>query len=211
MDLAQFDKTVVERFLKVPLATAMTRQWDSQAKQERGEALNVATRRLKQGDFVYIVAAQRFTETVTRGIEYLNAVMNSSFYGVELVRFGEHPDVAYEARVIAQPSATTSPVTFSINASLFLSRCVDPGYRNAMESFINLLPEIGYRLEWGAAGFSLRIKTPLRAEPISLGWAFPQELAAGVACRTSRWGSRPGFSRCSPPPPRSSRGMQNAR
>ncbi len=66
--------------------------WPEFSEEEMSHFKDHLTRQLEQGAFNYVLVASSFTETVTRTIEYMNALRSTSdFFCVELVPFsGPH-------------------------------------------------------------------------------------------------------------------------
>jgi hypothetical protein len=130
---------------------------------------------LKSGGFHYILVAQRFTPTIERTIEYLNASMTSArFYAVELVRFqGGDGFSAFEARTAVKPSQRASAAAQIINEEQFLDSITDLNYRETIRRFLEAVRGLGFRLEWGSLGVSIRLPTPDGVEPLTVAWLFP--------------------------------------
>lgn len=177
MSLQDFDERVVHRHAELPLRTLMAQWWKDQTEDERDQAMSALSQQLQTGRFTYVVAAQRFTPTIERTVDYLNATMTSAFFAVELVRFDSEDTSAFESRLAFGPrrgavSGTTAGAV--LDATKFLSRYTDEPYRQAMETFINAVSaEPVLKLQWGPAGVSFRARVAFRSEPVSLGWAFP--------------------------------------
>ncbi|MGI8949654.1 MAG: hypothetical protein ACR2FV_17095 [Ornithinimicrobium sp.] len=132
---------------------------------------------LETGDFVFVVAAQRFTSGMSTSLDYLNSTMRRGrFYLVEVVRLQGHDLVAHAARVVASPPKVTgssgSSVASQANESDFLDRIESDVYRDAIKDIFATCRTLGLTLAWGAKGTSIRIETPDRSERLSIGWAF---------------------------------------
>lgn len=131
---------------------------------------------LRSGDFYYIVAAQRFVPAMTRTLDYLAEVTRVSRYAlVQVIKLDGVGSAAYSAQVVAKPSkpgltATSQSVT---NEQTFLTALPDGTYREAMQDILTAARTLGLSLEWGSKGTSIRLQTPEKPEPISVGWALP--------------------------------------
>lgn len=132
---------------------------------------------LRDGDFLYVAVAQRFTPPVLKTLQYLNAVTQARFAAVELVRFegGEH--AAFEARFVAGAQAPGNRGT-AAKASLagvddFLAPITEDEYRHVARDLLEGLGAIeGLTIFWGTTGCSLRVPLSNRS-PLSIGWLFP--------------------------------------
>lgn len=132
---------------------------------------------LKVGDFTFAVAAQRFTSGMSTSLDYLNTTMRRGrFYLVEVVRLQGQDLVAHAAQVVSSPPKAAgsggSTVASQANESDFLDRIESDAYRDAMKDIFAACRKLGLTLAWGAKGTSIRIETPDRSEPLSIGWAF---------------------------------------
>lgn len=132
---------------------------------------------LKVGDFTFVVAAQRFTAGMSTSLDYLNTTMRRGrFYLVEVVRLQGQDLVAHAAQVVSSPPKAAgsggSTVASQANESDFLDRIESDAYRDAMKDIFATCRKLGLTLAWGAKGTSIRIETPDRSEPLSIGWAF---------------------------------------
>lgn len=140
---------------------------------------------LRDGGFHYIAVAQRFTKSVLRTVEYLNATMkNARFSAVELVRFtgagedGQGFD-AFEARFVAGAGPTSSsPGSAGAKTNLagvdeFVQAITDDTYRHTIEDFLEDIAKIDYlTIYWGTTGCSLKVPISGR-NPLSVGWIYP--------------------------------------
>jgi hypothetical protein len=149
------------------------------------EAIQIKARveqRLSRGQFVYVAAAQRFTDAMLNHIEYLNETSTSMFYAVEVIRFDGVDLTAYAARVVARPPRNTVGTARSVAGRLdtegFLDLVGDV-QRESARSFIAALQPLGIRTEFVSQGFSMRVKTHVRAEPISIGWVYAASTPVG--------------------------------
>lgn len=131
---------------------------------------------LKSGAFHYVLVAQRFTPTMERTVEYLNAAMSEArFYAVELVRFAGIDLSAFEARTTLKPEPLTSGTGArqNIDEEQFLEQVEDEAYREALRELFEVCGHLGLLLPWGPAGTSIRLRIPGRTRPLSVGWVFP--------------------------------------
>lgn len=133
---------------------------------------------LATGDFLYVVAAQRFTEPMKSSLEYLNSAMRfGRFYLVELVQLTGSDLVAHAAQVVASPPrrsvarASVGPRE-RIDESDFLAGLVDDAQRTAISELLASCAALGIEIKWRTKGLSLRIQTPDRRQPLSIGWIF---------------------------------------
>ena len=133
------------------------------------------TEQLTTGAFRYVVVAQRFTPTMERTVEYLNAITPAArFYAVELVRFAAEGLSAFEARTVLKPELQNSgPRQGPLNEARFLEQIEDDTYCEALQELLETCHGLGLRLPWGTAGTSIRLQIPGRSQPLSIGWLFP--------------------------------------
>jgi len=81
---------------------------------------------------------------------------------------------AFEARTVLRPPRQASEASgLSLNETAFLDEITDAAYREALERFFDTSHGLDLRFEWGAAGTSIRLPSPYKAEPISLVWLVP--------------------------------------
>jgi hypothetical protein len=134
---------------------------------------------LETGDFIYVVAAQRFTQSMQTSLEYLNGTMRfGRFYLVEVIRLEGSDLAAHAAQVVAAPARRTTaqstrPET-QANENDFLAQLGDATYRDAMHDVFAACAGLGIAVRWRSKGASLQIDTPDRAAPLSIGWVFPE-------------------------------------
>lgn len=185
MSLEDFDRGVVQRYLGSPhcssamsgatdLQDAIFRAW-SLPEEDTIQLQERLVQVLATGDFVYVVAAQRFTPAMATSLDYLNATMRyGRFYLVEVVRLQGSDLVAHAARVVAAPSRRPpgGPPAGKASEAGFLAEIVDDAYREAMRDLFAAATTLGLTIAWGSKGASLRLKTPDRAEPLSVAWTF---------------------------------------
>ncbi len=134
---------------------------------------------LQTGDFIYVVAAQRFTEPMKVSLEYLNTMMRfGRFYLVEMVLLSGKDLTAHTAQVVASPPRRTgagggsSPET-QTSETEFLATLPDDVSREAIHDFLARCEALGLVTTWRSKGASLKLSTPDRAVPLSVGWLLP--------------------------------------
>lgn len=132
---------------------------------------------LQSGDFHYVVAAQRFTETMRTSLEYMNATMRSGrFFLVEVVQLTGAELTAHSAQVVASPprrAISTSRSQATTDEVAFLASIEDESYRDAFRDFFAGCSSLGLALAWGSKGLSVRMQTPDRNLPLSIAWGLP--------------------------------------
>jgi hypothetical protein len=185
--ISEFDQGVVQRYLSSDrvdnhfrgcrdLRAAVARtNWD--LNQDAWEALALRLEQvLATGDFIFVIAAQKFTPTMVTSLEYLNATMRfGKFYLVEVIRLLGSDLSAYAARVVAAPSkssTTSGTAAAGANEADFLAAILDPEYREAMRDLLASARTLGLVVQWYTKGASIRLRTPNRNEPLSIGWVF---------------------------------------
>jgi hypothetical protein len=184
-DWETFDEGVVHRYLKsqyvdpkfkacADLREAVTLAWGLTA--EEWEAL--ATRLgqvIKKGDFHFVVAAQRFIDSMKTSVSYLNATAQAGrYFLMDMIRLDGGGQTAYAAQIVHKPerrSGSTSPASRT-DEDEFLTRLADAQHREAMSELFASAQALGLTTEWGSKGASIRLKSPDRPEPISVGWVF---------------------------------------
>lgn len=185
--LEDFDRGVVQRYLAGPhcakalagaadLQDAISRAW-SMSEEDASRLRERLAQVLATGDFIYVVAAQRFTSAMATSLDYLNATMRyGRFYLVEVVRLQGQDLVAHAAQVVAAPARRSvgdpNAPTGRANEAGFLAGIADEDYREAMRDVFAAAGALGLTVAWGAKGASLRLPTPDRAEPLSVAWTF---------------------------------------
>lgn len=133
---------------------------------------------LASGDFYFVVAAQRFVPAMTKTLSYLNEVARVGRYAlVQLIKLDGAGATAYSAQVVAnsvrKASALSTASTGVTNEQAFLAALPDGDYRDVMRDILTAVRTLGLSLEWGSKGTSIRLRTPDKPEPISIGWALP--------------------------------------
>lgn len=181
----EFDQGVVHRYLKGPhvdvayaacadLRAAAVKAW--QLDDEMWEALESRLDRvLNTGDFHFVVAAQRFTETMKSTVDYLNeSTRVGRYYLVELVRLEGPNQKAFSAQVVQKPSARSafSGAASQASEDAFLAQIKEVAYQEAMSELFASVTALGLTLAWGSKGASIRLRSPDRDEPISVCWVF---------------------------------------
>ena len=203
LSIDDFDRGVVQRFLRggrAPeslagchdLRDAIGRAgWalDSEATDALLERLAEV---LQSGDFHFVVAAQRYTETMGDSLEYLNSTMRvGRFFLVEIVQLSGAELTAHAAQVVASPprrSTATRTSQGKTDEVAFLASLEDSEYRDAFRDFLAGCSALGLALEWGSKELSIRIQTRDRNLPLSIAWGLPdgvgwqglRHLAAGI-------------------------------
>lgn len=182
--IAQFDDGVVQRYLTSPrcapeykaaqtlldllqLAWSVELDWEPFAER--------LTYVLQEGDFHYVVAAQRFTPQMTRSIDYLNKVVAvGKYHFVQMIQLSGEEGTAYSAQTVTSTSTIRrTPGAAGTSPTAFLSDIEDGAYREALTDIIAACRALGLSFE-GTKGTSIRLPTPDRSEPLSVGWAFPE-------------------------------------
>ncbi|MCA1715422.1 MAG: hypothetical protein LC781_00735 [Actinobacteria bacterium] len=187
MSYEEFESTVANRYFssdrcdddrlqgKASLNEAARAIWTDLSEEEMPLFRERLTEQLNTGAFHYVVVAQRFTPTMERTIEYLNAITPAArFYAVELVRFAAEGLSAFEARTVLKPELWSSGSRQGpLNEGRFLEQIEDDAYCEALQELLEACRGLGLRLPWGAAGTSIRLQIPGRSQPLSIAWLFP--------------------------------------
>lgn len=183
----EFDKGVVQRYFAGGRAATAGRDLASAIagtdwaldEDEYGELESRLGEVLVNGDFTYVVAAQRFTEQMKASLEYLNSTMRyGRFYLVEVVQLTGSDLTAHAAQVVASPPRRTGSAgpargpRGSTDEATFLAGLVDHTHREAMAELFAACATLGVEVKWRSKGLALRIQTPDRVQPLSIGWAF---------------------------------------
>lgn len=136
---------------------------------------------LQTGDFIFVIAAQRFTESMKNSLDYLNSTMRrGSFYLVEVIQLIGAELIAHAAQVVAAPArgnaarSTTEGARKRVEEAEYLSNIEDPAYREAVRSLIARCEALGIEVKWRSRGATLRIGTPDRRQPLAIGWMLPE-------------------------------------
>lgn len=131
---------------------------------------------LAEGHFHFVVASQRFTPQMTTSLDYLNHVAQAGrYYLVQVVQLAGAEVTAYSAQLVAGPTRRTRSTSVSkASEAEFLAAIDDNAYRDALVDLFAACHAMDLTLAWGAKGASIRMATPDRAEPISVGWVLPE-------------------------------------
>jgi hypothetical protein len=183
MSVEEFDKGIVQRYLEGPhcppawktcqtLAGLAGQAWPADDF-DLGEFTDRLAKVLGDGDFHYVVATQKFTQQMTRTLEYLNTVTQAGHYHlVQMIQFNGPDMTAYAAQSITSSAAPRRAAAGASEAS-FLGALDDDAYREALSDIFESCRTLGLTFAWGTKGSSIRIATPDRSEPLSIGWIFP--------------------------------------
>ncbi|MCD4534260.1 endonuclease NucS [Nocardioides sp. cx-169] len=181
----EFDEGVVHRHLAsryvdakfaqaATLREAAVLAWD--LSEEEWEALvSRLGRVLSTGDFVFVVSAQRFTDSMHDSVRYLNETTRyGKYFLVELIRLDGANRTGYAAQVVEKPSTRSGAAEAAgkANENDFLAAIADVRYREAMSELFSTVSALGLVVAWYSKGASIRLKSPDRAAPISIGWVF---------------------------------------
>jgi hypothetical protein len=162
------------------LRDAATRTWPGLDADELDAFENSLARRLSEGRFHLVLAAQRVTRNLRTTIEFLQqSEAKVAFHAVELVKFtdDERITTAYEGRAVTTPTRRggrgTTGVTVDIET--VLDSYDDPVHRERLETLVEYCRSLQLTFEPGSKGFSIRMGVPDRAEPVSVAWVFPPD------------------------------------
>lgn len=186
MTVGEFDSAVARRYLASDLCPPNVRAaptlrnmaehaWATVDEFEWDGFEDRLARVLSDGDFHYVVAAQRFTPQMTRSLDYLNSVSRvGHYYLMHMVELTGNEMTGYVAQFVAGPARAKPTGTSSgFGERGFLDNIDDDAYRGALSQIFANCRSLGLSFEWGVRGASIRMATPDRAEPISVGWIFP--------------------------------------
>lgn len=188
MSYEEFESTVANRYFsssrcqddrlqkKASLDEAARAIWLDLSEEEMALFRERLTQQLNTGGFHYVVVAQRFTTTMERTVEYLNATMpDARFYAVELVRFAADTISAFESRTVLKPElqSSGSGQVPPKNKVQFLEQIEDDTYRSTLRELLEVCSGLGLRFSWGTAGTSIRVPIPNQKNPLSVAWLFP--------------------------------------
>jgi hypothetical protein len=131
---------------------------------------------LSNGDFHLVVAAQRFTPQMIKSLEYLNGVARwGTYHLVQVVHLEGDGTSAYSAQSVASPTRSRRAASEqSTSETEFLAALAEGPYRDALVDIFSTCRTLGLLFGWGSRGTSIRLATPDRSEPLSIGWAFPE-------------------------------------
>lgn len=157
------------------LQAAASATWKDVSDEEMLAIRERLSEQLRKGSFHYVLVAQRFTHSVERAIDYLNATMSGArFYAVEIVRFHGEALSAFESRTVLKPTRPDATrVRTSIDEEQFFDGVHEEAYRRALHQLFEVYRGLGLRFEWGSAGVSIRLPTVDRPEPLTIAWVFP--------------------------------------
>jgi len=185
MTVEEFDRGIVQRYLEGPyctpaweacktLAGLADQAWPAD-EFDWDEFTDRLAKVLGDGDFHYVVAAQKFTPQMTRTLEYLNTVTQAGHYHlVQMIQFNGPHMTAYAAQSVASPTARRrTPAGSGASETSFMAALDDEAYRQALSDIFDSCRALGLTFAWGTKGASIRIATPDRSEPLSIGWIFP--------------------------------------
>jgi len=216
MTYEEFESTVARRYFssdqcaderlraKASLDEASRARWPDLSEEEIALFRDRVLQQLTDGSFHYVVVAQRFTPTMERTLDYLNSVGSSArFYALEMVRFAASGLSAFESRTVLKPQPRTSgssdrSAETLTNEAQFLNRVEDESYREALEELLDVVGGLGLYVEWGSKGSSIRVKTPDRPDPLSIGWLFPPDVAGWNGLRDLSLGFDPSSAKNTP-------------
>jgi hypothetical protein len=173
------------------LAEAAKVAWPAMTDEDRAAFHDRLAAVLDNGEFNFVIVAQRFTESMMATANYLNAISagRARYFLVELVRFTSGDFSAFEARTILKPSRQPPKASApSTSETTFLETIADTAYREALERLFDTSHGLGLRLEWGARGPSIRVPTPYRTEPISVAWVYPPGVSGWMGLRDATFG-----------------------
>jgi hypothetical protein len=113
---------------------------------------------------------------MSRSLEYLNtAVQVGHYHLVQMIQFNGQDMTAYAAQSIVSASRTSqTSAKGRIDEASFLAAIDDVAYREALSDIFDSCRALGLTFEWGTTGSSIRLATPDRSEPLSVGWIFSE-------------------------------------
>lgn len=183
MAIEDFDSGIVQRYLQGSYCPSIYKTCEKLSglaelawKSEEfawDEFVDRLAKVLSDGDFHYVVAAQKFTPQMTRTLEYLNtAVQVGHYHLVQMIQFSGEDTTAYAAQSLILPSKMPGPAGSRVTEASFLAAIDDTAYREALSDVFDSCRALSLTFEWGVRGSSIRMATPDRSEPISVGWVF---------------------------------------
>ncbi len=175
------------------LADAIHRAWPEIAADELDGLHARLSQVLAGGLFHFVVVAQRFTPSMENTVRYLNTrVGPGAFYLVELVRYEATTTSAFIGQVVAQPGTKIAAGTVtSISEEQFLASLSDESYRSALLRIFDTCKANGLQFKWQTKGASIRMPTPDRKDPLSIGWILPLGSTARGGARHLTLGVEP--------------------
>lgn len=193
MSYEEFESTVAVRYFssgycsdgrlvgKSSIEAAARAYWPNFSDAEIVSLRENLSQRLSAGAFCYVIVAQRFTPSMEKTTEYLNAATSEArFYAVELVRFAAERFSAFEARMVIKPEAQRSGARRgeSSNEARFLEQIEDDAYRQTLKKLLEVCRGLGMRIPRYARGPSIRLQVPDQSERISITEELPSTAAA---------------------------------
>lgn len=192
MPVSDFDQGVAQRYFRdSPDAVhaqdkslaQIARDYWGLSDGEEAEFLSRLSLVLRDGDFDFVVVAQNFRDSVLTSADYLNATASAGrFHLVQLTMLAGGDVTAFTAQTVTsgrrRATKAASPQSV-INEAQLLSDLEGDEYREAMREMFAAMRSLGVRTAWGSRGTSLRLDNPDRAEPISIGWLFPEGASWG--------------------------------
>lgn len=193
MSLEDFERTVAKRFFMsdqskttpyhalVSLDDAITVTWPEMTEERRTALKSRLAADVASGTFVFVVAAQRLTDSMIRTATYLNAMhRRSSFALVEVVRFvrtdGEGPETeeVFEARTVVRPGSTPSSdgTHPRLTHDALMGAIGDPAYRTAVHQLLVAAEANRLTIFLGSTGCSIRLPSTTGPDA-SVAWFFP--------------------------------------
>lgn len=137
-------------------------------------------RRLSDGRFHLVLAAQRLTRNLRSTIEFLQqSEAKVSFHAVELVKFTDdaRTTTAYEGRAVTTPirSGGRGMTGATVDIETVLDSYDDAAHRVRLDTLVEYCRSLQLTFEPGSKGFSIRTNVPDRAEPVTVAWVFPPD------------------------------------
>jgi hypothetical protein len=197
MSYDEFERTVAVRYFRSPscedprvtgkssLEQSVRSMWPEQSEQDSAIYRDHLAQQLAQGSFNYVLVASAFTDTVTKTVEYLNALGSAAnFFAVELIPFAGSDFTAFESRTRARPTQRPRSTRVGYTDEFqFLDQVGDELYRESLRQLFELCRGLGLSIPWGNVGASIRIPTTDMSEPLSIGWVFPPGRAGWMGLR----------------------------
>lgn len=184
MSAETFESTVPLRFFRskdctdprlqrsTTLDAAMQAIWPDVSDEEIVQIRDRIARQLEKGSFHYVLVAQRFTKTIERTAEYMNAISrHASFYAVELVRFAGNNVVAFETRTVL---AAKPPSSEKTDEATLLDKFPETGFRDVVHRLLEACTSMGYELYWGTTGVAVKLPVP-ELPGVTVAWIFPPD------------------------------------
>lgn len=201
MSLEQFEQAVAARYFassycsstafkgESTLGGAMKTAWSDMTDDEAVALRESLSHQLETGSFHYVAVAQRFTPTVLKTVDYLNASMaGARLYAVEMVRFAAAGASAFEARTLLGPKPANTTTKGRIEEKEFLESIADEGYADALRDFLEFCHGFGLTVFLGTVGMSIRLSGGQGSSPLSIGWLFPPGKAGWYGLSDANFG-----------------------